>query len=575
MQNFQTTGTAADSARGRRRFAAVQAVKALLGACLAIGYVALVGTPDIWVSLADIGLLAPVALAALALAGVSLAALETASLASLALLIGYLALLTGGLRSPLIIWFVLVPAEAALAGGRRAVWGAALVTVAALFTVVIVQLAGIMSLHLGYPAWQVYAAAALAAIVQSALLAVATQDRQREADKAAAEGAAMYRFLADNAMDLITRHSTDGRIRFASPAAQTLLGIAPEALVGHAPSALVHPDDLKTMQAAFVEASYFGRAAAAEVRLKRGDGDYVWTEMRCRPAAQSDGKAADIVAVTRDISERKAQERALIDARDLAEQASRAKSHFLANMSHELRTPLNAIIGFSEVMAHEMFGPLGAPRYNEYANLIHESGGHLLELINGILDMSKIEAGKFELSEEIFDLEEIATQALRFVKLQADRKGVVLKIGVAQPAKTIFADRRAIKQMLVNLITNGVKFTPRGGEVVVRCLRADGAIEIAVSDTGVGIAAKDLERLGRPFEQVDGAHTRSQEGTGLGLALVKALAQMHGGEATIQSTLGVGTTVRLKLPHAAVSEQGAAGAPASLLEEGRALKGAA
>ncbi len=576
MQNFQAIGVAVGTARSRRRFVAVQAVKALLGAGLAGTYVALVARPGLLEALAAIGLSAPAVLAALALAGVSLAVLETASLASLALLIAYLALLTGGMHSPLVIWFALVPGEAALAGGRRAVWHAALATAGALFAVVLVQAAGVLPpFKPGYPAWPVYAAAALAAIVQSALLADASRDRQREADRTAAEGAAMYRFLADNAMDLITRHGADGRIRFASPASQTLLGIAPEALIGHAPSALVHPDDLKAIQAAFVEASYFARAAAAEVRLKRAGGDYVWTEMRCRPAAQCDGRAADIVAVTRDISERKAQERALIDARDLAEQASRAKSHFLANMSHELRTPLNAIIGFSEVMTHQMFGPLGAPRYHEYSSLIHESGNHLLELINGILDMSKIEAGKFELSEEIFDLEDVAAQALRFVKLQADRKGVVLRMSVAPAAKTVFADRRAIKQMLVNLINNGVKFTPRGGEVGVTCVRADNGVEIAVSDSGVGIAQKDLERLGRPFEQVDGAHVRAQEGTGLGLALVKALAQMHGGEATIQSTLGVGTTVRLKLPHAAVSEQGHA-MPAEGLQEGaRALKGAA
>jgi cell cycle sensor histidine kinase DivJ len=575
MSNFQAIGKAPDNALSRRRFAAVQAVKAFLGICLACCYVLLIGRPGLWEAVACVGLFAPVFLVALAFAGVSIVALETASLASLALLIGYLALLTGGMRSPLVIWFALVPAEAALAGGRRAVWRAAAATGVALFAVVVVQAAGALpAFPLGYPTWPVYAIAAIAAIAQSALLAVASQDRQREADRAAAEGAAMYRFLADNAMDLITRHGADGRIRFASPASLTLLDISPDALVGHAPSALVHADDLKIMQAAFVEASYFGRAAAAEVRLKRGDGSYVWAEMRCRPAAQTDGRAADIVAVTRDISERKGQERALIDARDLAEQASRAKSHFLANMSHELRTPLNAIIGFSEVMAHEMFGSLGAPRYLEYARLIHESGGHLLELINGILDMSKIEAGKFELSEEIFDLDDVATQALRFVKLQADRKGVALRMNVAQSAKTIFADRRAIKQVLVNLISNGVKFTPRGGEVSLMCVRTDGGILVAVSDTGVGIAEKDLDRLGRPFEQVDGAHVRTQEGTGLGLALVKALAQLHGGEAVIQSTLGVGTTVRLSLPHAAVSDQDVMDQE-SLQQGGQALKGAA
>jgi cell cycle sensor histidine kinase DivJ len=373
---------------------------------------------------------------------------------------------------------------------------------------------------------------------------------------AAAEGAAMYRFLDDNAMDMITRHGTDGRLRFASPAAQIMLGRTPDSLVGLAPAALVHPDDLSTMQNALVEASYFGRAAAAEVRVRRSDGTYLWTEMRCRPASPAKGEAADIVAVTRDISERKTHERALIDARDLAEAANRAKSRFLANMSHELRTPLNAIIGFSEVMTHEMFGPVGSPRYLDYARVINESGGHLLELINGILDMSKIEAGKFELCEEIFDLDEVATQAVRFVKLQSDRKGVALKTSIAPDARSMFADKRGVKQILVNLVTNGVKFTPRGGEVRIAATRAARGLVITVADTGVGIGAADLKRLGQPFEQVEGEHVRSQEGTGLGLALVKALATLHGGEVTLDSTLGEGTTVTITLPHAAVSAEG-------------------
>ena len=576
MKDVQAMGVTADSARSRRRFAAVQGAKAVLGVTFAAAYLVFFGVPGPWESVAALGLMAPAVLATLAFTRVPLPALELAALASLAAFIGYLALLTGGLGSPLLIWFALVPAEAALAGDRRTVWQAAMGTAIALLLVASAQaLALLPPMTGGLPGWPIYAAAAMAAVVQAAMLAIASQDKQREADRAAAEGAAMYRFLADNAMDLITLHASDGRIRFASPAARSLLGIDPAELTGVAPSSLVHPDELKTMQSAFVEASYFGRAAAAEVRFRRAGGDYVWTEIRCRPAAQGDGRAAEIVAVTRDVSERKAQERALIDARDLAEQASRAKSRFLANMSHELRTPLNAIIGFSEVMSHELFGPLGAARYHEYSRLIHESGGHLLELINGILDMSKIEAGKFELSEEVFDLEEITAQAIRFVKLQADRKGVVLKMNVTAGAKNVFADRRAVKQMLVNLVTNGVKFTPRGGEVSVAALRNAGGIEIAVTDSGIGIAAQDVERLGKPFEQVDGSHTRAQEGTGLGLALVKALAQMHGGEAVIASTLGVGTTVTLRLPFAALSENGERIQHEPLQEMAAPLKGAA
>ena len=542
----------------RHRFVVVQASKAAAGALLAGLFVMLVGRPDMAEGVALVGLLAPAVLAGLALlTRLPLPALETASLALFAILIGFLVSITGGMKSPLVVWFALVPAEAALAGGRPAVMRAAAAAGLALVAVAVIQGFHVLPVsRIELPAWPIYAGSAFAAVIQAALVATAAQERQRAADMAAAEGAAMYRFLADNAMDLITRHGADGRIRFASPAARNLLGRAPEALLGAAPAALVHPDDLKTMQAAFVEASYFGRSAAAEVRLKRTDGSYVWTEMRCRPAKPVGDEAADIVAVTRDISERKAHERELIDARDQAEEANKSKSRFLANMSHELRTPLNAILGFSEVMTHEMFGPVGSARYLEYAHLIHESGGHLLELINGILDMSKIEAGKFELSEEKFDLEDVASQSVGFVKIQADRKGVALAMDVAADCRQIMADKRAVKQILVNLLTNGVKFTPRGGAVHLTARRDDTGVELAVRDTGVGISERDLERLGQPFEQAEGAHVRTQEGTGLGLALIKALSAMHGGGMRIESTLGEGTTVRVHLPYAALTEGG-------------------
>jgi cell cycle sensor histidine kinase DivJ len=563
----------------RRRFIRVQLAKAAIGGSLAAGYTTIFGAPDLIDSIAIGALLSPILLALAAFLRIPFAVLETASEALFAATVAYLVLITGGSASPLLIWMVLVPAEAALSGGRRSVMRAA---VSALLGVIAVG--GAELLHLVPPSrlliagWQFYIGSTFAAVIQAALIAAAARDRQRRADEAAAEGAAMYRFLADNAMDLITLHGSDGRVRFASPAARALLGREPHTLLGLAPATLVHPDDVRPMQYAFVQASYFGRAGKAEVRLKRADGSHVWTEIRCRPAEQAHGKESEIVAVTREITERKAQERALIEARDLAEGASRAKSNFLANMSHELRTPLNAILGFSEVMTHEMFGPLGGPRYREYAALIHESGGHLLELINGVLDMSKIEAGKFEIAEELFNLPEVVTQAVRFVKLQSDRKGLVLKTDLAADCAGIFADKRAIKQMLVNLLSNAVKFTTRGGEVKLTAARdGSGGILISVRDTGVGIAPEDLERLGRPFEQIEGAFVKKQEGTGLGLALVKALAAMHGGQAIIESRVGYGTAVNLRLPHAAVNANGEplTTQPAASAESPVQLKGAA
>jgi cell cycle sensor histidine kinase DivJ len=551
-----------DTKAQRRRFALLQAAKAGVSAALGLAFFSIVGRPDLAESIAFAGLMIPGLLALLALTPISLSALEQIGLASFAALIGYLALLTGGVVSPLVVWFALVPAEAALTGGRSAVLRAGIVAGAAFLAVVGIEAMGTLPpsrlVFLGaLPVWQVYACSVLGALMQAVLIAVAAQDRQRAADMAAAEGAAMYRFLADNAMDLITRHSSDGRIRFASPATSALLGRLPDELVGLAMQSLVHPDDLNAVQTALIESSYYGRAGSAEVRLRHRDGHFVWAEIRCRPAQVGLDEPADIVAVTRDIAERKRHERALVEARDTALDASRAKSRFLANMSHELRTPLNAIIGFSEVMTREMFGPVG-PRYQEYSRLIHESGGHLLELINSVLDMSKIEAGKFELAEEMFDLEEMAEGAFRVLKIPSERACVALKLAVAPSARLVFADRRALKQILVNLLSNGVKYTPPGGEVRVsaRALESAQGIEIVVSDTGTGISKADLERLGKPFEQVENAETRAKEGTGLGLALVKSLAMMHGGSATLDSVLGEGTTVTVRLPHAAVNAKG-------------------
>jgi cell cycle sensor histidine kinase DivJ len=555
--NMPSTIPLDDPGAQRRLFRTVQGAKAAVGTGLALAFVVLVGRPDLAEMVALAGLLAPALLALLSFSRISLAILEQAGLGIFAGLIGYLALLTGGVVSPLVVWLLLVPAEAALSGGRPQVVRAGMAAMIVLAAVALIEAVGALPpSRLTLPAWETYGISVLTALVQAVLVAAAAQDRQRNADLAAAQGAAMYRFLAENAMDLITRHSSDGRIRFASPASLALLGRAPSEIEGLAPSALVHPGDLQLLQAALMESAYFGRAGGAEVRLKHRDTRYVWAEIRCRPAAPSDGGPAEIVAVTRDISERKLQEQALVEARDAAMSASRAKTAFLANMSHELRTPLNAIIGFSEVMTREMFGPVGSPRYQEYSRLIHESGGHLLELINSVLDMSKIEAGKFELFEELFDLEEVTNAAVRFVKLQAEHSGVALSAAIAPGAKRIFADKRTVKQILLNLLTNGVKFTPRGGQVRVTAQLDGGGLEIVVRDTGTGISKADLEKLGRPFEQVEGAATRAKEGTGLGLAMVKSLAAMHGGEAVLESALGEGTTVRVRLPYAAVNEQG-------------------
>ena len=255
---------------------------------------------------------------------------------------------------------------------------------------------------------------------------------------------------------------------------------------------------------------------------------------------------SQLVGLLRDVTVERDRAAALEQARADAEALASGRARFLANMSHELRTPLNAIMGFSDIMRARMFGPL-TDRYAEYAELIHESGGHLLDLINDVLDMSKIEAERFELQRGVFDAREAVQAAMRLLRVQSDTAGVQLRGVLPGGELEVDADRRALKQIVLNLVSNALKFTPRGGQVTVTLDGYDGVLEIVVADSGVGISPEDLERLGRPYEQAGGAEQRAG-GTGLGLSLVRAFAKLHGGEMAIESRLGVGTTVSVRLP---------------------------
>jgi len=230
-----------------------------------------------------------------------------------------------------------------------------------------------------------------------------------------------------------------------------------------------------------------------------------------------------------------------------AEEANAAKSKFLANMSHELRTPLNAIIGFSEIMEAAMFGPLGADKYTEYSRDIRESGEYLLDVINDILDMSKIEAGGIRLTPEAVALEPILADCMRVVSTRAGEKNLDLSAEIA-PDILLNADRRALKQIALNLLSNAVKFTPEGGAVTVHGRIRGGAVTLAIADNGIGIPKEALRKLGRPFEQVESQLTKKHQGSGLGLAIAKSLTEMHGGRMHIRSKLGRGTLVVVRLP---------------------------
>ncbi len=242
-------------------------------------------------------------------------------------------------------------------------------------------------------------------------------------------------------------------------------------------------------------------------------------------------------------------ERELREATRLAEAANRAKSVFLTNMSHELRTPLNAIIGFAEVMTGEILGPIADSRYLQYANDIHGSGKHLLELINDMLDLSKIDAGMMELHEDIVDIDRIVQASIMLVEERATRHGINLNISVRRPLPAIMGDEVRLRQILINLLSNAVKFTPDMGTVDFTVEQnSDGSLDFTVRDTGIGMTEEDIPKIKEPFVQLDDPMNKRQEGTGLGVPLSIAMARLHGGTIAYESCLGVGTTVKLTIP---------------------------
>jgi PAS domain S-box-containing protein len=378
---------------------------------------------------------------------------------------------------------------------------------------------------------------AVLGVVQDVTAKVAAEDALKESEST-------YRFMAEEASDIIARHASDGRLTFISPAVTRILGFQPSEMLKREPFEGAHPDDLDQIKDALTEARRTNGVANYTYRVSHRDGHSVWLETHLRfvPNPQT-GNFDGAISVSRDISERKRVEDELTRARERAEAASHTKSRFLANMSHELRTPLNAIIGFSDILSREMFGPLGGERYLEYARLINESGTMLLDLINDLLDMSKIEAGKFELHYESFQAAETVTSCVRLIEKRAEEKGIKISMSTEPADLCLRADHRAIKQILLNLLSNAVKFTNEGGTIDVDVKKSGNFVHIIVRDTGVGIAPHILPRLAQPFEQGASDAARLHSGSGLGLALVKSLTRLHGGDLRIASEEGRGTEV--------------------------------
>ncbi|MEE8445869.1 MAG: PAS domain-containing protein, partial [Alphaproteobacteria bacterium] len=317
----------------------------------------------------------------------------------------------------------------------------------------------------------------------------------------------------------------------------------------------VHPDDLQPYwDTIYAHLRGETETYTNEYRVRHRDGSYRWMRERGLALRGEDGRVYRMAGSVGDVTERKKAEEALRAAMEQAELDNRSKSEFLANMSHELRTPLNAVIGFAEIMEAGLFGPLGNPQYRDYCRDIKESGDHLLSLINDILDLSKIEAGKREIDEVRIDIAKAVASCLHLVSGRAEESGVLLENAVAASLPALLADERSLRQILLNLLSNAVKFTPAGGSVTVNAAVDDaGRMIIEVADTGIGIAKRDISKVLKPFGQVASSLTRQQEGTGLGLPMAKSLVDLHGGELRIDSRKGCGTSVKIVFPRTRVA----------------------
>ncbi|ESW83175.1 PAS domain-containing sensor histidine kinase [Mesorhizobium sp. C280B] len=467
----------------------------------------------------------------------------------LALVVGSVALgaliaAAGGVASPVALLAVALPFEAWWIGqSRRAViWGATSAFVAVLLQPLAGSVLPLDQTEIAAWHWLVPLAWALTLIPRIAPL--------RGAANAQLDPAGSHR-LEDLIDAVVLRIAAHGEVLDVSAKARTMLRLPPELLFGTGLFDRIHLSDRVPYLSALADMrdGALSRRLDLRVRLPQSSGV---TADNYRPFSlemmRAPGQETVFTLLLRENDELAGLRQELAAANEAAASAEVAKGRFLAVVSHELRTPLNAIIGFSDMLLHEMFGSFKDPRQKEYVGLVRDSGQHLLAVVTSILDVSRIESGAYATEPEPFRFREAVEMCQSMMRLQAEAKAIDLQAQIAPDAGEINADRRAVQQILINLVSNAIKFTPEGGNVVIGAKRIGSRLHFWVRDTGIGIAEEDFVNLGKPFMQIQNDYTRRFEGTGLGLSLVKGLVALHEGTMSIESMPGEGTTVTISLP---------------------------
>jgi len=386
-----------------------------------------------------------------------------------------------------------------------------------------------------------------------AILAFTDETESREQQHKIYQSEQWLRLITDTVPVSIIYVNEDQKVTFCNQHFAGTFALNADSAVGSQVEALMGRANHRRLRDA-LRGALENRVQSGEAQLQMARGDYRFMAYHMVPHCDEMRRVLGVFMLLTDIDEIKRAETSLRNAKEIAEEANRAKSDFLANMSHELRTPLNAILGFSEILSHELFGEILNKDYKDYSRIIHESGQHLLSLINDILDLSKIESGRIELHEEAVNIYDSVDTVLRLVGERARNASITIKVELPSDLPLVRADATGIKRVLINLLTNSIKFTDPGGVVTVTGALTKRWLTLGVADTGIGISPADIQRVFAPFEQVDGTLARRSDGVGLGLPITRSLMRLHGGDISMSSQEGQGTTVTVRLPRERIIE---------------------